>query len=408
MRAPSFLRDNAPFLLSGALLTLMSSFGQTYFISIFSGRIIETYGLTDARWGAIYAIGTTVSAVVMIWSGALADRFRVRTLAVAVLILLAFACVLMGAVHSVWMLPVIIFLLRFAGQGMTSHLAVVAMTRWFVAARGRALAIASLGFSLGEALLPLAFVALMVFVDWRLLWFASAIAILLVLPLLLRLLRQERTPKAIAVETEAVGLGGRFWTRGQMLRNPLFWLVVPAIVGPSAWNTAFFFQQVRLAEAKGWAHIELVALFPIYTLSAVITVFIAGFAVDRFGAIRLMAFVQVPFAVAFFGLALAASIPGMLIWMIVLGFAQGCQAAIPNAFWAEVYGTRYIGAIKAVAAAAMVFGSAVGPAITGALLTANMGIESQFQWVAGYFVLTFGLAALGISRARAQAAASPE
>ena len=63
-----FLLRNAPFLGVGVLLTFTSSFGQTYFISIFAGEIRQEFGLSHAAWGAIYAAGTMASAVVMIWT----------------------------------------------------------------------------------------------------------------------------------------------------------------------------------------------------------------------------------------------------------------------------------------------------------------------------------------------------
>ena len=41
-----FLRDNAPFLSVGVLLTFVSSFGQTFFISVFAGEIRAEFGLS--------------------------------------------------------------------------------------------------------------------------------------------------------------------------------------------------------------------------------------------------------------------------------------------------------------------------------------------------------------------------
>ena len=65
----AFLRNNAKFLGAGMLLTLNSSFGQTFFISIFAAQIMAAFALSDGEWGMIYAIGTTASAVVMYWAG---------------------------------------------------------------------------------------------------------------------------------------------------------------------------------------------------------------------------------------------------------------------------------------------------------------------------------------------------
>ena len=71
----AFLRNNAAFLLAGILLSFTSSFGQTFFISIFAGEIMATFSLSDGDWGLIYSAGTTASAIVMVWSGVLTDRY---------------------------------------------------------------------------------------------------------------------------------------------------------------------------------------------------------------------------------------------------------------------------------------------------------------------------------------------
>jgi hypothetical protein len=70
-----FLSNNASWLAAGVLLTFVSSFGQTFFISIFGGQIRTEFGLSHAAWGGIYSLGTTASAIVMIWSGVLSDFF---------------------------------------------------------------------------------------------------------------------------------------------------------------------------------------------------------------------------------------------------------------------------------------------------------------------------------------------
>ncbi len=109
MIRPRFLLDNAPFLAVGALLTLLSSFGQTFFISIFAGEIRATFGLSHGQWGGLYMLGTSASAVVMIWAGSLTDHFRVRTLGPVILLGLACACVAMAVNPYAALLPVVIF-----------------------------------------------------------------------------------------------------------------------------------------------------------------------------------------------------------------------------------------------------------------------------------------------------------
>ncbi len=398
-RLGQYLRNNATWLGAGVLLTFMSSFGQTFFISIFSGEIRAAFGLSHGAWGRLYSLGTTVSAVVMIWAGGLTDIFRVRVLGPAVLAGLALATVAMAMNTWLVLLPVVVFLLRLFGQGMSTHLALVAMARWFTATRGKALAIASVGFSVGEALLPVTFVAAMVLLDWRWLWVIAAGVSLLGIPILLRLLRQERTPQSLSSEYSATGMDGRHWTRKETIFHPLFWFMAPALLGPSAFITAFFFHQVHLADTKGWQHIELVALFPVFTSVSLLSMFAAGWALDKWGTARIMPFYQLPMAVGFGIVGLTSSIGGATLALMFLALTVGANSTLPSAFWAEFYGTRHIGAIKAMATAVMVLGSAIGPGLTGVLIDLGLPLDIQFLWIGGFFVLVCVLTRIGIAGA---------
>ncbi len=399
MRLLRYLRENVRFLTAGVLLTFLSSFGQTYFISLFSGEIRAEFSLSHGEWGGIYSLGTMTSAIVMVWAGALTDHLRVRILGAVVFGLLVAACLFMAFNNAAWLLPLVIFGLRFTGQGMTSHLAVVAMARWFVATRGKALAIAGLGFSVGEALLPILVVAVMALVDWRLIWVGAAGITLLGMPILLLLLSQERTPQAISQSSQATGMNGHHWTRMSCLRHWLFWLMVPALLGPSAFSTAYFFQQVYFAEVKGWAHIELVAQFPFFTVISIFSMIGFGWALDKVGTGRLMPFFQLPMVAAFLCFSYADGVAMNMLGLFFMALTAGANATLIPAFWAEFYGTRYIGAIKAVAAAIMVLGSAIGPGLTGFLIDFGIGLEAQYIGVALFFVFASILMMIGIRRA---------
>jgi len=400
MNALIFLRSNAPWLSAGFLLTMLSGFGQTYFISIFAGEIRAEFNLSHGEWGGIYTLGTGASAVVMVWAGALTDRFRIRALGMVILPMVMLACFLMAGVTVAWLLPFVIFALRFSGQGMMSHLAVVAMARWFVAARGRALAIAGLGFSVGEAFLPLVFVSLLAVLDWRLLWVASGFVALAGVPILLLLLRKERTPQSFAEEDQSLGMNAQHWTRGQAIRHPLFWFMVPALLGPPAFGTAFFFQQVHYANIKGLEHIQLVSLFPIYTGLSILSMMVAGWVLDKIGTARLIPWIQLPMIAAFWVFGVADGLVLIVLGIAFFATTTGAQATVPNAFWAEFYGTRHLGSIKALASAIMVLGSALGPGITGTLIDLGVGLETQYLFISGFFVLTTAMVWFGIRQAR--------
>ncbi|MDJ0826224.1 MAG: MFS transporter [Rhodobacter sp.] len=400
MGLTGFLRDNAPFLAAGALLAFCSSFGQTYLISVFAGVIQADFGLSHGEWGGIYTIGTTASAVAMIWAGVATDHVRARALGAVVLVALALACLAMALAPAAWALPFVIFALRFAGQGMTTHIAVVAMARWFTVSRGKAISIALMGFAVGEAFLPLAIVPLLGIAPWRALWVGFAVFLVLMAPVLYRLLRLERTPRAAAEEAGALGMGARHWRRPEALRHWLFWMVAPAILAPSAFGTAFFFQQVHLAETKGWAHLELVALFPLFTGTSIAAMLVSGWLIDRLGSARLMPVAQIPVAVGFLLMGAAESLAAAGLAVVLMGASQGALSTLSSAFWAEFYGTRHLGGIKALATAVMVLGSAIGPGLTGVLIDFGVVFEDQMAGIAGVYLGAAALVAVGVTRAR--------
>ena len=395
-----FIFQNSRWLTAGALLTLISSFGQTYFISIFAGEIRAAFNLSHGDWGAIYGFGTFASAIVMIWSGGLTDVMRVRHLGPIVLATLAASCLFMAFNPWVALLPVVIFCLRFTGQGMSTHIAAVAMSRWFVANRGKALSVASLGFSVGEACYPILVVSLLLLFSWQSVWILAAGVTALAIPALLWLLAEERSPQSSATEGQSLGMGGRHWSRNQALRHPLFWFMIPALLGQSAFNTAFFFLQVHFAEIKGWEHLQLVAMFPVYTLVSIAAMILSGILLDKFDTARLIPYFQLPMIGAFLIFAFGQSLMAVLVGFIFLGLSSGANATLPNAFWAEFYGTKHLGSIKAAAAAVMVLGSAIGPAVTGVLLDYDLSLDTQYVAVSVFFGFSSLMMWAGVKRVR--------
>ncbi len=396
----NFIYKNSQWLSAGILLTFLSSFGQTYFISIFSGEIRNTFNLSHGDWGLIYGFGTFASAIVMIWAGGLTDIMRVRKLGPMVLCALSTSCLFMAFNPVVALLPVVIFFLRLTGQGMSTHIAAVAMSRWFVNNRGKALSISNLGFSFGEALIPLFLVSALIYFSWQKIWIIAALVTLFSIPILIWLLRQERSPQSIDAEDQSWGMNKLHWTRKKTISHPLFWFMMPAVIGQSAFNTAFFFQQVHFSEIKGWEHLSLVSMFPIYTGVAICMMILSGILLDKFGTAKLIPYFQLPMIIAFILFAFGETLYSALLGFIFLGITSGANTTLPNAFWAEFFGTKHLGSIKAAAAAAMVLGSAIGPALTGILLDFDISLNLQYVGISTFFIISSLLMWVGISRVK--------
>lgn len=397
--ARSFLRENARWLSAGVVLTLGSSFGQTYFISIFADRIMADYGLSHGEWGAIYTAATLSSAVALLFAGKLADRIRVARL--AALICLAYAAIAVGMAlnESPLVLVFLIFGLRFCGQGMISHLGVTAMARWFRAHRARAVAIAGLGYSLGEAVLPRAAALAEPLIGWRTVWLVVALVLVVgFLPLIAWLSRDERSPQGVAEADLSAGRDGRHWSRRDVARHTLFWMLMPAVIANSFIGTVIFFQVAHIAETMGWDKVAMTGAYPFYAGTTVVVALIAGWLVDRFGPDRMLPLFLLPLGA---GVAMVGPFAGLWSWFVALslcGVTTGIAHAMWGAYWAEIYGTRNIGAVKAMATAAMVVGSAVGPGVTGLLIDLGVDFGVQTLWMAVSVVVICGLNALVAGR----------
>ncbi len=185
-----------------------------------------------------------------------------------------------------------------------------------------------------------------------------------------------------------------------MLRHPLFWTMMPAFLGPSACVTAFFFFQEHYATVRGISHLQFAMVFPVFTVTAVITMISTGIVLDIVGANRLVAFHQIPIALGFLTFAMTQSMLGLVIGIALLGMSTGAYATLVNAFWAEFYGTGFLGSVKSVGTSVMVLGSSLGPAVLGFFIDRGVDLNTQYAWVAVYFGATTVLMLVGVQAAR--------
>jgi sugar phosphate permease len=392
----AFLRENARWLAGGFLLTLFSSFGQTFFISLSAGSIREEYGLSHGGFGTLYMVATLGSALTLPRLGQIVDRYSVKHVALFIIPMLAVAAVSMAFSTNILLLAFTIYLLRLFGQGMLTHTSFTAMGRWFSAQRGRAVSVVTLGHNAGEAIFPLIFVAVAVAVGWRNTWLMAAAALVFVaLPVIVSLIAVERAPRAsdpVARVSDA-----RDWTRAEALRDPVFYLLFLGVMAPSFIGTVIFFHQVYLVELRGWS-LEIFA--GTFTLMAVMTAtfaLISGQLIDRFSAVALLPAFLIPLGLACLILGFFDGQWSAFAFMALLGVSWGFSSTLFGALWPEIYGTRHLGSIRALAVAIMVFASAMGPGLTGLLI--DLGVSYPGQIIAmGIYCFGISLVMLQVSR----------
>ncbi len=363
------------FLLYGFLMSLWSSLGQTFFISLFSAHIRADLDLSHGEFGSYYALATTASALSLFWLGKLADQISVPRLSVMTFGAICLAGLHFSTISSVITLIIGLYLLRLFGQGMMYHVYSTAITRRYLAVRGRALAITGFGMHCAEAGFPVVMVIALSLFDWRYIWvIVPLFAFISFAPFISAL--TQRSPfqdgpgrtETENTQKDSDGAQSQSIRRSKVVRDRAFWAVIIwLMMVPGFTITGLFFHQIHIASAL---NIELwlwSSNYIWYALFAVIGALLSGYLVDRFTAHKSAVLSQIPMILACLCLMLAQHTIILSLFFCLFGLAGGMLQPLINALLAERYGTRWLGEIKALASPLNVFSSALSPAVMGLL-----------------------------------------
>lgn len=390
MSAIRFITQNARWLVGGFLLTLFSSFGQTFYISLSAGDIRSEYGLSHGEFGLLYMAATLGSALTLPWLGKILDYVSPAKANLFIAPMLALGALGMAFSTHLAVLVIVIYLLRLFGQAMMTQNALTATGRWFVANRGKAISFVSLGHNVGEAIFPFLFVLIVASVGWRNSWLISAIfLIVFATPLITALIIREREHQAVDIAPDKVIV--RHWTRPEVMRDALFWIMMLGILAPPFIGTTIFFHQIYLVELREWSLPIFASAFSVMALTTIIFVLIAGSLVDRFSAATLLPTYLIPLSLACFVLGGFEAQWAAFVFMGLLGVSYGFSSTLFGAIWPELYGTRHLGSIRAIVVALMVFGTAAGPGITGWLIDNGVSYPKQITAMGVYCLCACGL-----------------
>lgn len=399
----AFLRGNFRFIGFGFLLTMLSSYGQTFYVALYGAEIRAEFGLGHGSFGAVYSTVSVVAAVSLIWLGRLIDRVDLRPYTAVTLAALTGSMVVLSLAHSLWLFALALFVTRLCGQGLCFHIMGTAMARYFPQDRGKALSLSGLGLAAGETILPITTVALIAAFGWRNVWLATglttALALLVLVPMALKGF-ERRHADYLARQSRNAGQpgAGRDWTRLEVLRDPRYLGAMALLLAYPYVSTGVLFHQAFIAEVRGWP-IELLATGLIsMAFMKVLTSLVIGPMIDRRGAVRLIPVSVLPFIACF--VALGASSHPLMPYMFLgaMGVGIGMLQPIMSAMFAEMYGVRNLGGIRAMSVAAMVLAAAAAPASFGYLFDLGVSIETVAVGCIVYMVLAAMLALLVLRR----------
>ena len=371
----------------GFIFTFFSSFGQSFFLGIFNSSIRNELSISHGQFGAIYASATLFSSFLLIWLGKKIDDINISKFAFLVILLLSFSCFFFSKISSVTLLFFAIFLMRFSGQGMMSHTATTTISRYFTKSRGKALSTGWFGLSTAEFILPVLMIYLLTIIDWKNIWIAISIFVIVFLPMISHFLVKNlnfESREIIKKETfkeENV----KQWKRIEVIKDSRFYIICANMLAMPWIATGIFVYQSFILTSKNWGPYVIAQSFMLYSVLSVITLFVSGFLIDKFTSRKLLIYMNIPLLLSVIVIFYFNNPIFSFVFLGLIGISNGLANVLGSSTWAEIYGVKYIGSIKALTTALMVFSTAFGTALFGILIDSGFSIE-QISIVSGVYI----------------------
>ena len=378
---------NFKVILFGFIFTFFSSFGQSFFLGMFNPSIREALSISHGQFGSIYASATLLSSFVLIWVGKKIDDVNILKFASFVIMLLAFSSFLFSKISSLALLFISLFLMRLSGQGLMSHTASTTISRFFEKTRGRALSISWLGLSFAEFILPLFIVFLLTIIDWRNIWLTISLLIIIILPTasIFLVKKIKLDSREISNIKNLSDIKIKQWTRLEVLKDYRFYIVCLNLLAMPWIFTGFAVFQSFVTTSKNWGPFIIAQSFMVFSTLSVLTLFITGFLIDKFTSRRLLIYMNIPLLFSAGVLFYFESPISSFFFLGFMGISNGFANVLGSSTWAELYGVKHIGSIKALTSGFMVFSTAFGTALYGIMIDIGFSIE-QIAIVSGSYI----------------------
>ena len=260
---------------------------------------------------------------------------------------------------------------------MMSHTATTTISRYFIKSRGKALSTCWFGLSTAEFVLPVLIVYLLTITSWQNIWISISILVLIFLPITSFVLIKKLNLDS-REETDEKDLKGKSikqWKRIEVLKDYRFYIVCLNMLAMPWITTGVFVYQSFISESKDWGNFVIAQSFMVYSVLSVITLLVSGLLIDKFTSRKLLIYMNIPLLFSALVLIFFDNPLTAFIFLGLIGISNGLANVLGSSTWAEIYGVKYIGSIKALTTALMVFSTAFGTALFGLLIDKGYSIE---------------------------------
>ncbi|MDB9743160.1 MFS transporter [Pelagibacteraceae bacterium] len=369
---------NKKVIIFGFIFTFFSSFGQSFFLGLFNAPIRNELGISHGQFGSIYASATICSSLLLIWVGKKIDDYRILNYSLFVVILLFVSSLFFSFINSIYFLAVAIFLIRLSGQGLMSHASTTTISRFFEKSRGKALSTIWFGLSTAEFILPVLITYFFLIYSWRTVWQGISLLVILFLPFVIfntiKSINLDSREKDIYPKLKKIKI--KSWRRRDVIKDFRFYIISLNMLAMPWMATGIFVYQSFITDSKMWAIYTIPKAFMVYSITSIITLFVSGILVDKFTGRKLILFMNLPLLLAMLVLYQFNHEFLAYVFLGLIGVSNGLANILGSSTWAEIYGVKYIGSIKALTTAFMVFSTAFGTAVFGLLIDNGFSIEN--------------------------------
>ncbi|VXC70996.1 MFS transporter [Sphingomonas sp. 8AM] len=330
--------------------------------SLFTPGLEATFGWSrgDIATAAGLALGSAIAAPLI---GRAADRFGVRPVIIASMLLLGAAYLWLAGMgmnggRAIWryQLGVVLLVLALPGTSSLAYGKLIAAR--FVRGRGMALALGTSGLALATIIAAPLLGATIANFGWR----AGFVVLaggsaLLALPLIMLSLRAVAMPARS--DPRSTALPGT--SAAAARRDRRFWIMVASAWLTNAATTGFVTQLVPIGLELGLRPPQAALLLTSFASSAIAGRLLVGWLVDRMRPQPVAAAFAILSAAAFVALAFAPSGLALLLVLVFLaGLMNGAENDLLPFFAARLFGLRAYAEIYGTAMPIALSGTAVG------------------------------------------------
>jgi len=281
-----------------------------------------------------------------------------------------------------------------------SHTASTTISRYFTKSRGKALSAGWFGLSCGEFILPVLIVYLLTLYSWQNIWLTISLIVIILLPVASYLLVKNLNLDSRETGSDEIRVNENIkqWTRLEVLKDYRFYIISSNMLAMPWIATGVFVYQSFVTSSKGWGEFTIAQSFMSYSILTVSTLLIAGPLIDKFSSRKLLIYMNIPLLISAFVIILFDSSITAFIFLGLIGISNGFANVLGSSTWAEIYGVKHIGSIKALTTALMVFSTAFGTALFGILIDKGFSIE-KIAIISALYIFT-SLVLLFLTRKR--------